>query len=71
MAVFTSPASSMNRVLMLLGGDGYTMFADGRVLIAPESGRPLVAALEEYLVRRGEVPPRVEGRINRAEPLPR
>jgi 5'-nucleotidase len=48
---------------VLLGGDGYTMFADQRVLTDPESGTLMVAALEKYVAARSEVSPMVEGRI--------
>jgi 5'-nucleotidase len=44
------------------GGDGYTMFADGQVLVGPESGTLMVTALEKYVAGR-EVAPRVEGRV--------
>lgn len=48
---------------VLLGGDGYTMFAGQRVLAGPELGTLMVSALEKYVADRGEVAPVVEGRI--------
>lgn len=48
---------------VLEGGDGYAMFSEGRVLIGPEEGSLLVTALEEAVRARGEIRPRVEGRI--------
>jgi len=45
------------------GGDNYGMFPGGQVLIAPESGNLLVAAMERYVAARKEIAPRVEGRI--------
>jgi 5'-nucleotidase len=48
---------------VLLGGDGYDMFATARVQVGPESGPPIVKALEDYLAARSAVAPSVEGRI--------
>ena len=48
---------------VLHGGDDYTMFAGERVLISPEDGATLAATLEKYITERGEIAPRVEGRI--------
>jgi 2',3'-cyclic-nucleotide 2'-phosphodiesterase (5'-nucleotidase family) len=48
---------------MLTGGDGYGMFRGQRVLIAPEAGDLIVAALEKYVAAKKEVAPKVEGRI--------
>lgn len=48
---------------MLKGGDGYTMFGGQRVLVGPEAGDLIVAALEKYVAARQEVAPAVEGRI--------
>jgi 5'-nucleotidase len=47
---------------VLRGGDGYGMFADERVMIGPESGNLMLAALEEHIAGH-EVAPAVEGRI--------
>jgi 2',3'-cyclic-nucleotide 2'-phosphodiesterase (5'-nucleotidase family) len=47
----------------LSGGDGYSMFKDGRVLVGPESGDLVVTALERYVVARGDLAPQIEGRI--------
>ncbi len=49
---------------MFKGGDGYTMFPGGEVLIAPEAGDLVVAALERYVAARREIAPRAEGRIS-------
>ena len=48
---------------MLTGGDGYAMFKGQRVLIAPEAGDLIVAALEKYVAAKKAVAPKVEGRI--------
>ncbi|MQA31584.1 MAG: bifunctional metallophosphatase/5'-nucleotidase, partial [Luteitalea sp.] len=48
---------------MLLGGDGYTMFASQQVLVGPESGKRMAQVLEEYIAARREVGPSTEGRI--------
>lgn len=50
---------------LLVGGDGYAMFPSQRVLIAPESGRPLVTALEHYLAQHSQPEAAVDGRIVR------
>jgi 5'-nucleotidase len=48
---------------LLLGGDGYTVFAGQRVRIRPDSAESMVSALQRYVEARGEVAPVVEGRI--------
>jgi 5'-nucleotidase len=48
---------------MLKGGDGYTMFAGRRVLVGPEAGSLVSAALEKYVVARREIAPQIDGRI--------
>jgi 5'-nucleotidase len=48
---------------LLKGGDGYTMFAGGKVLIGPETGSLMVSALEKYVAAKGEIAPELEGRI--------
>jgi 5'-nucleotidase len=45
------------------GGDGYTMFPGGDVLVAPEAGDLIVTALEKYIAAKKEIAPAVEGRI--------
>jgi len=45
------------------GGDGYTMFANQRTLVGPESADLIVTALEQYLTATKQVSPKVEGRI--------
>jgi 5'-nucleotidase len=47
---------------VLLGGDGYEMFAGAKMLVAPEAGSLIVTALEK-MVSGQEIAPRVEGRI--------
>jgi 2',3'-cyclic-nucleotide 2'-phosphodiesterase (5'-nucleotidase family) len=49
--------------LVLKGGDGFTMFAGHPVLVGPEAGNLLVGALEKYVAGKGEIRPRVDGRI--------
>jgi len=48
---------------MLRGGDGYTMLAQGKVIVGPESGNTLADVLERHIRAVGAVAPRVEGRI--------
>ena len=48
---------------VLKGGDGYTMFAGHPVLVGPEAGNMLVAALEKYVAAQREIAPKVDGRI--------
>jgi hypothetical protein len=48
---------------LLKGGDGYTMFAGGKVLIGPETGSLMVSALEKYVAANGEIAPEIDGRI--------
>jgi len=45
------------------GGDGYTMFPGQRVLVGPEAGDMLLAALEQYVAALGEIAPQIDGRI--------
>ena len=45
------------------GGDGYTMFANQRLLVGPEAADLIVTALERYLAKARQVSPKVEGRI--------
>jgi 2',3'-cyclic-nucleotide 2'-phosphodiesterase (5'-nucleotidase family) len=47
----------------LKGGDGYDMFAKGRVIVGPEDGPLVMTAIEKYITARVEVNPSVEGRI--------
>jgi 5'-nucleotidase len=47
---------------LLLGGDGYAMFANAAVLVGPEGG-PLMATALERQVAGKEIAPQVEGRI--------
>jgi 5'-nucleotidase len=48
---------------MLLGGDGFQMFAEQRVLVDPESGPSMAMALEKFVSERREIGPSIEGRI--------
>jgi 2',3'-cyclic-nucleotide 2'-phosphodiesterase (5'-nucleotidase family) len=48
---------------LLKGGDNYTMFGRAEVLVSPESGNLIVAALEKYIADRHDVSPEIEGRI--------
>jgi 5'-nucleotidase len=52
---------------MLQGGDGYSMFADARVLVGPSQGDLLVSSLEALIRARSVVSPAVERRISFAE----
>jgi 2',3'-cyclic-nucleotide 2'-phosphodiesterase (5'-nucleotidase family) len=45
------------------GGDSFTMFADQRVIVGPESANLMVSALEKHVAAKREVAPEVEGRI--------
>jgi len=49
---------------ILKGGDGYTMFADQRVLTPPESGNLLVSALENDVASKKAIAPEIDGRIS-------
>ena len=48
---------------MFKGGDGYTMFPGGQVLVSPEAGDLIADALEKYIAGKKEIAPRIEGRI--------
>jgi 5'-nucleotidase / UDP-sugar diphosphatase len=48
---------------ILLGGDGYRMFAGQRVLVGPESGTLVSVALEQFVAAHETVAPTVEGRM--------
>jgi len=41
----------------LKGGDGYAMFMSQRVLIAPEAGALVSAAIEKYVASRPQIQP--------------
>jgi len=45
------------------GGDGYSMWSDGEVLVAPEAGDLVTAALVKYVTAKKEIAPALEGRI--------
>jgi 2',3'-cyclic-nucleotide 2'-phosphodiesterase (5'-nucleotidase family) len=48
---------------MLRGGDGYSMFTSGQVLISAAGGPLMVTAMLEAIQRARTISPRVEGRI--------
>jgi 2',3'-cyclic-nucleotide 2'-phosphodiesterase (5'-nucleotidase family) len=48
---------------LLSGGDGYTMFQDGRTITGPEAGTLIVSATETYVAAQKTVAPKIEGRI--------
>jgi len=48
---------------ILKGGDGYTMFADGEVIVAPEAGTLIATAVEKYVASKREIAPAIDGRI--------
>jgi 5'-nucleotidase / UDP-sugar diphosphatase len=48
---------------MLAGGDGYSAFGKGRVLIGPTDGKLLANEVMSYVRQRAPVAPRAEGRI--------
>jgi 5'-nucleotidase len=45
------------------GGDGYTMFAGQHVLVGPEAGTPISAAIEKYVAAQREITQQIDGRI--------
>ena len=47
----------------LRGGDGYTMFADQRILVGPEAGTLISTALAKYVADKREITQEIEGRI--------
>jgi 2',3'-cyclic-nucleotide 2'-phosphodiesterase (5'-nucleotidase family) len=48
---------------LLKGGDDYTMFAAGRVLVDPEAGTLILEALEKFVEARAVIAPAIDGRI--------
>jgi 5'-nucleotidase len=48
---------------ILLGGDGYRMFAGQRVVVGPESGTLVSVVLEQFVAARESIAPAVEGRM--------
>jgi 5'-nucleotidase len=48
---------------VLLGGDGYKMFAGQKVLVGPASGTLMAVALEQYVTAQRELAPTIEGRV--------
>ena len=55
---------------LLAGGDGYKMFRGARILVSPEEGPVEFAVVLAALAAAGEIAPRVEGRIERADLAP-
>jgi 5'-nucleotidase len=45
------------------GGDGYTMFKSGKMLVSPETGGLLLTQVEAYVRQKGEIAPQVDGRL--------
>jgi len=45
------------------GGDGYTMFAAQQVLVGPEAGTLISAAIEKHLAATRDVTQQIDGRI--------
>jgi 2',3'-cyclic-nucleotide 2'-phosphodiesterase (5'-nucleotidase family) len=52
---------------MLAGGDGYDAFRDAAVLIDATSGRYMASQVIDYIAAKGEVAPKIEGRIKRVK----
>ncbi len=53
---------------LLKGGDGYAMFARGRVLLDPSAARLMATAVIEHIeAAGGRIAPGIEGRIRRVE----
>jgi 2',3'-cyclic-nucleotide 2'-phosphodiesterase (5'-nucleotidase family) len=48
---------------VLGGGDGYTMFAGGKVLVSHETGGLVLTQVEAYVRQKGEIAPQVDGRL--------
>jgi len=49
---------------LLTGGDNYSLLPTQRVVVGPEAGGLLVAALEKYVTARREIAPQIDGRIS-------
>ncbi|MCB9948106.1 MAG: 5'-nucleotidase C-terminal domain-containing protein [Rhodospirillaceae bacterium] len=48
---------------MARGGDGYTAFQSGRIIIDPTSGEFMASQVMDYIAAAGEIAPTVEGRL--------
>jgi len=48
---------------LLKGGDDYSMFAGQRVLVSPEAGNLIQAAIEKHVASRRATSPAIDGRI--------
>ena len=48
---------------MLRGGDGYVMFADGKVILGPLDGKLMADQVMAYVAKAGKVAPKPEGRV--------
>lgn len=55
---------------LISGGDGYKMFKDARYLINDESAQIDATIVSNYIASRGQVFPKVEGRIRRLDQQP-
>jgi len=52
---------------LVRGGDGYTAFARGRVLVDETSGPQVAQIVMDAIVARGAIAPATDGRIGRVE----
>ncbi len=52
---------------MLNGGDGYTMLADGEVILGALEGKLLAEDVMSYIAKAGTIAPKVEGRVRLAQ----
>jgi 5'-nucleotidase/UDP-sugar diphosphatase len=48
---------------MLRGGDGYTMLADGKVVLGPLDGKLMADQVMAFVAKAGKVAPKPEGRL--------
>ena len=48
---------------LLKGGDGYSSFSTGKVLIDASGGTLMATTVMRYIATRGSVAPQIEGRI--------
>ncbi|MGH7341109.1 MAG: 5'-nucleotidase C-terminal domain-containing protein, partial [Candidatus Rokuibacteriota bacterium] len=52
---------------LVRGGDGYTAFGRGRVLVNESSGPQVAQLVMDAIVARGTIAPALDGRIGRLE----
>lgn len=48
---------------MLRGGDGYTMFAEGKVILGPLDGKLMADQVMAHVAKAGKIAPKPEGRV--------